>query len=721
MEPNMGSEKYPEVQGGGSLILAWQVRNKKVLIIGGGEVAAGRILNLLNADAKVSVISPRDGLNDEVAYRIEQKQVEYHDKKFEPSDLDDPAITMVLTAIDEPDASTQIWKLCKEKRIAANIADVPPECDFYFGSVHRDGPLQIMVSTNGNGPKMANIVRRRIASSLPPNIGDAIAKVGMLRKKLRVLVPENDEGPKRMQWMSKVCVSWTLEDLCEMDEEDMEQLLQYYASNQVPDFSQIRLGEKPDEWTFDGSFGWACVYTNFVRLAVLLFAVYTWWLSTTAESSGGRHYYEGDVDFDVLAAKDPEFAAICKVSKHKRWVDFQDPKVVKQLTNSLLKHDFGLELQLPDDRLCPLVPVRWNYIRWIQELLDTTSDTYSDRYDPEREVKGLDIGVGASCIYGLLASKTRPKWRMAGIDIDAHSLKHARVNVESNNLADRIHLVQTDLNDPLIPLKQMQCETLDFVMTNPPFYDSMQDMQSSYTNKHAPPSAICTGSENEMICPGGDVGFVTRIFDESLQIRDRVQWYTAMLGKMSSLQRIVSKLKENGVSNFAVTCLQAGHRTKRWAVAWSFRDFRPRNDVARHGELVHAVLPSPTAQTIAVPMMSAEWAGNKVDATVKEIDVRWQWRADIFTGVMETKGNVWSRAARRKKKFAGPTEGENVDIRMKNGDGAESDEEVEEQVALAVKIVCKTEEVQLRWLRGNDYVLFTSFCGMMKRALTGKA
>ncbi|RMZ17321.1 hypothetical protein D0860_00457 [Hortaea werneckii] len=685
----MGAEKYPEVQGGGSLILAWQVRNKKVLIIGGGEVAAGRILNLLNADAKVTVISPRDGLNDEVAYRIEQNQVEYHDKKFEPSDLDDPAITMVLTAIDEPEASTQIWKLCKEKRIAANIADVPPECDFYFGSVHRDGPLQIMVSTNGNGPKMANIVRRRIASSLPPNIGDAIAKVGMLRKKLRVLVPENDEGPKRMQWMSKVCVSWTLEDLCEMDEEDMEQLLQYYASNQVPDFSQIRLGEKPDEWTFD---------------------------ATTADSSGGRHYYEGDVDFDVLAAKDPEFAAICKVSKNKRWVDFQDPKVV-----NLLKHDFGLELQLPDDRLCPPVPVRWNYIRWIQELIDTTSDTYSDQYDPEREVKGLDIGVGASCIYGLLACKTRPRWLMAGIDIDAHSLQHARVNVESNNLSERIHLVQTDPNDPLIPLKQMQCETLDFVMTNPPFYDSMQDMQSSYTNKHAPPSAICTGSENEMICPGGNVGFVTRILDESLHLRDRVQWYTAMLGKMSSLQRIVSKLKENGVSNFAVTCLQAGHRTKRWAVAWSFRDFRPRNDVARHGDLVHAVLPSPTAQTIAVPMMSAEWAGNKVDATVKEIDVRWRWRAEIFTGVMETKGNVWSRAARRKKRFGGPTEGENVDVRMKNGDGAESDEGVEEEVALAVKIVCKTEEVKLRWLRGNDYVLFTSFCGMMKRALTGKA
>ena len=120
------------------------------------------------------------------------------DRKFEPSDLE--GVDMVLTAVDDPEASTQIWKLCKEKKIAANIADVPPECDFYFGSVHRDGPLQIMVSTNGNGPKLASIVRKQIASTLPSNIGAAIQNVGILRKKLRKLAPSVEEGPKRMQW-----------------------------------------------------------------------------------------------------------------------------------------------------------------------------------------------------------------------------------------------------------------------------------------------------------------------------------------------------------------------------------------------------------------------------------------------------------------------------------------------------------------------------------------
>lgn len=120
------------------------------------------------------------------------------DRNFEPADLE--GVDMVLCAIDDPEASTQVWKLCKEKRIPANIADVPPECDFYFGSVHRDGPLQVMVSTNGNGPKLASIVRKKIASTLPENMGAAIENVGKLRKKLREVAPDQKEGPKRMKW-----------------------------------------------------------------------------------------------------------------------------------------------------------------------------------------------------------------------------------------------------------------------------------------------------------------------------------------------------------------------------------------------------------------------------------------------------------------------------------------------------------------------------------------
>jgi len=305
---------------------------------------------------------------------------------------------------------------------------------------------------------------------------------------------------------------------------------------------------------------------------------------------------------------------------------------------------------------------------------------------------------------------------MAGSDIDRHSLTYARKNVEANGLGKRIRLAQTTAEGPLIPLDTMPMDELDFVMTNPPFYDSTEDMQNSYTNKSIPPSAVCTGSSNEMICPSGDLGFVTRILEESLVVREKVQWYTAMLGKMTSLQQIVAKLKEKGLTNFAVTSLTAGFRTKRWAVAWSFQGYRPRNDVARHGELVLGVLPQPTAQTIEVPLKDASLIGRVVDETMKELDVRWTWRAASSVGVAEARENVWSRHARRKKKIAamGGKEGQVPEVKMNES----SEDPDEEEVGLAVEIACKDEKVEVRWLRGEDYVLFESFCGMLKRALT---
>ncbi|PGH23980.1 hypothetical protein AJ80_02042 [Polytolypa hystricis UAMH7299] len=239
-------QDFPKVQPGGSLMVAWQVKNQRVLVVGGGEVAAGRILHALSADAKVTVVTPSTCLNEEVRHRISSGAVTtYLDRKFEPHDLDDDVdgapVNMVFVAIDDPIASSEIWKLCKQRRIPANIADVPPECDFYFGSVHRDGPLQVMVSTNGNGPKMASIVRKEIARTLPGNMGAAISNVGMLRRKLRGVEGKAEEGPKRMKWISRVCESWSLSELVEMDNQDMNALLQHYAADEVPSFEGIRL------------------------------------------------------------------------------------------------------------------------------------------------------------------------------------------------------------------------------------------------------------------------------------------------------------------------------------------------------------------------------------------------------------------------------------------------------------------------------------------------
>ena len=173
---------------------------------------------------------------------------------------------MVLTAIDDPVASTRIWKYCKKLKIPANIADVPPECDFYFGSVHRDGPLQIMVSTNGNGPRIAAALRKRIANMLPEGTGASIAKVGQLRRKLRQRVPGTgtQDIQRRMAWMSRVCDEWGTAELGGMDEQDMAELVSYFESGEVPSLQELRLGTSDRrregvmwEWDLDGGFGFA--------------------------------------------------------------------------------------------------------------------------------------------------------------------------------------------------------------------------------------------------------------------------------------------------------------------------------------------------------------------------------------------------------------------------------------------------------------------------------
>lgn len=204
------------------------------------------------------VVCPSSGLNDEVAYRVAEKQVTHIDRLFEPSDLE--GADMVLVAIDDPAASTVIWKLCKEKKIPANIADVPPECDFYFGSIHRDGPLQIMVSTNGKGPRLASVIRRFIAKQLPPDAGNAIERIGRLRVRLRQIAPDPADAPKRMAWMTKVSDAYSWDEMCRLSDEDIGNLLRFYPSGKVPSLDVLKtMRDNPDLDldVFDGSFGFS--------------------------------------------------------------------------------------------------------------------------------------------------------------------------------------------------------------------------------------------------------------------------------------------------------------------------------------------------------------------------------------------------------------------------------------------------------------------------------
>jgi precorrin-2 dehydrogenase/sirohydrochlorin ferrochelatase len=212
---------------GGSLLLAWQLKNKRVLIVGGGDVASGRIESVLVADAFITLISPRKGLHPLTKQFIDNSdRITYHDRPF--SGVDDLSeVDMVLTAIDDVERSREICDMCRALRIPINVADIPPSCDFYFGSQIRDGPLQIMISTNGQSPKLANLIKKKIEQSLPKHAGEAVEKVGVLRAQLKERAPGvgGELGKKRMRWMIDVCNTWEMHELAILDDAMIKRLL----------------------------------------------------------------------------------------------------------------------------------------------------------------------------------------------------------------------------------------------------------------------------------------------------------------------------------------------------------------------------------------------------------------------------------------------------------------------------------------------------------------
>ena len=126
------------------------------------------------------------------------------------------------------------------------------------------------------------------------------------------------------------------------------------------------------------------------------------------------------------------------------------------------------------------------------------------------------------------------------------------------------------------PPQAFNFSSIDFTMCNPPFYSSASELLASAAAKSRPPHSACTGAEVEMVVPGGEVAFVSRLIDESLVLKEKVQWYTSMLGKASSISEVVERLKTVGADNWAVTEFVQGQKTRRWAVGWSWGDMRPR-------------------------------------------------------------------------------------------------------------------------------------------------
>jgi precorrin-2 dehydrogenase/sirohydrochlorin ferrochelatase len=190
-------------------------------------VASSRLYFLLESDAQITLVSPK--LDPSISARLptHSSQINWIQRKYtgrsDPIHVED--FHIVMTAIDDNPLSREVWEMCREKRVLVNVADVPPLCDFYFGAQLRQGPLQIMLSTGGMGPRIGALIRDRVKGSLPDNLEDAIEGVGELRKDLRKRAPGvgGELGQRRMDWMKGVSEQWGLDELALFKSEQVRQ------------------------------------------------------------------------------------------------------------------------------------------------------------------------------------------------------------------------------------------------------------------------------------------------------------------------------------------------------------------------------------------------------------------------------------------------------------------------------------------------------------------
>ncbi|KAG9288519.1 hypothetical protein G9A89_015725 [Geosiphon pyriformis] len=437
-----------------------------------------------------------------------------------------------------------------------------------------------------------------------------------------------------------------------------------------------------------------------------------------------NRYKNKPPDFSVLAYKYISFHPYVQYKKNgKAYIDFKNPKALRELTYCLLRDDFHLELDMPPDTLCPMIPNRLNYIHWIEDLL-SCSDTRLD------EVYGIDIGTGASCIYPLLGCTLNKNWKFIATDINKRLVKYAEANIIRNDLRDRVTMVLKTKESKLLLDEQLEQITsskrFSFCMCNPPFYESQEQYEEALNSKEAEPSGILTATRGEIITIGGELNFIKRILQESLILKDKIGWYTSMMGRKETVNLIVAELKKNKIDNFAVTEFSQG-QTRRWGVGWSFRGYRlPTNISQPSSKRLRKVGPPITEFFIEffVGLQSVieflEWLFSDLN-----IEARWNEEIKTFMGIVYS--NTWSRSSRRKHErekekaqqaTAQPLNQQNVTSKIASSLNSFIQSLFE--FSCHLEALEYTTKITFSWKKGLDRSLFESFFLHVKNRLERK-
>ncbi|OII73095.1 uncharacterized protein cubi_02326 [Cryptosporidium ubiquitum] len=263
---------------------------------------------------------------------------------------------------------------------------------------------------------------------------------------------------------------------------------------------------------------------------------------------------------------------------------------------------------MPDNFLVPTIPSRANYVHFVADLLTPEHYYNTEIINPEflnyekstieiqrnmefhsvefvprgKQVLGLDIGIGANCVFSLLCNRIY-SWNMIGTDISTESLKVSDSIIKENNLSNCINLFLQENPENILfgILNRPEIENLNFSFTicNPPYYDSVEDSEISMH-----PGRFRNCQKHEVITQGGESHFILKLYSQSKNFSKKVIWYTSQVSKLKNLRflrnTLGKELINNELKSLRYTTLKQGKHDK-WVIAWSFFEKEERISILK--------------------------------------------------------------------------------------------------------------------------------------------
>src|SRR5690606_18224241 len=161
--------------------LSFKVKGKRIIIVGGNDEALNKVRLVSKTTASVEIYS------DHVEADFSEFSVTIIHRSITAEDIAGASLIFVA---EENEGAELAKATARRLGIPLNVVDVPAECDFYTPSIVDRAPLTVAISTEGDAPVLARLVRAQIEALLAPGIGKIASLAGGLRQKVESLIQD---------------------------------------------------------------------------------------------------------------------------------------------------------------------------------------------------------------------------------------------------------------------------------------------------------------------------------------------------------------------------------------------------------------------------------------------------------------------------------------------------------------------------------------------------